>query len=119
MQFKREPALWLALFASAVQMFSAFVLNLTIEQQGVLNAVAVAVAALVTAIMVQSEQMVPTILGVLKAVLALFIAFGLALSPDNQAIIMTFATAAVAMFVRTQVSVAEPPVIKTEAASGA
>jgi len=116
MQFKREPALWLALFASAVQMFSAFILNLTIEQQGVLNAVAVAVAALLTAIAVRSDQMVPAILGVIKAVLALALAFGLAMSPDNQAIVMTFATAAVAMFVRTQVTAPETPTVKAEVA---
>ena len=116
MQFKREPALWLALFASAVQMFSAFILNLTIEQQGVLNAVAVAISALLTAVAVRSDQMVPAILGVIKAVLALALAFGLAMSPDNQAIVMTFATATVAMFVRTQVQAPEPPVVKAEVA---
>ena len=108
-QFKREPALWLALIATAVQMVSAFVLPLTEGQQGVLNAVAVAIAGLITAVIVKSDQMVPAILAVLKALIALGLAFGWALSPEAQSTIMSFAAAAAAMFVRTQVDAPAPP----------
>lgn len=103
MYFRREPALWLALVAAVIQMVSAFAFHLTTEQQGVLNAVAVAVAGLVTAVIVRSDQMVPAILGVLKAVIAVGLAFGLAMSPEAQATIMSFAAALAAVFVRTQV----------------
>lgn len=100
---QREPALILALVASAVQMVSAFIWELTSTQQGTINALAVVVAGLITAIMVRSDQLAPAILGVIQAILALGLAFGLHLAPENQSVIMTFAAAVVAMFVRTQV----------------
>jgi hypothetical protein len=101
---RREPALILGLFAAAVQMVSAFVFHLTITQQGTLNAVAIAVAGLVTAISVKSDQLAPLILGLAQALLAVGLAFGLYLSPDNQSVIMSFVAAVVAMFIRTQVT---------------
>lgn len=118
MQFKREPALWLALVASLVSMVSAFLIELTVEQQGVLNAAAVAVAGLVTAIMVRSDQLVPAILGVVSALFAVSLAFGWGLSPEDQVVIMTFATAAVHMFVRTQVMAPATPVVREGVPSG-
>lgn len=108
MIFKREPALWLALIATVIQMVSAFVFPLSVDQQGVLNAVTLAIAGLVTALMVKSDQTAPAILGLLKAVIALGLAFGLSLTPENQAIIMSFAAAVVAMFIRTQVQASVP-----------
>lgn len=105
---RREPALILALVASAIQMVSAFLFHLTVDQQATLNAVAIAAAGLVTAIMVKSEQLAPVILGLLQAALAVGLAFGLYLSPENQSVLMTFAAAVVAMFVR-QIVVAPVP----------
>lgn len=105
---RREPALILALVASAIQMVSAFLFHLTVDQQATLNAVAIAAAGLVTAIMVKSDQLAPVILGLLQAALAVGLAFGLYLSPENQSVIMTFAAAVVAMFVR-QIVVAPVP----------
>lgn len=104
MRFNREPALILALVAATVQMVSAFIFPLTAGQQGVLNALAVAVAGLVTAVLVRSDQLAPALLGVVQAILALGLAFGLALDTASQAVIMSFAAAIVAMFVRTQVT---------------
>ncbi|HVM19790.1 MAG TPA: hypothetical protein VNV66_08615 [Pilimelia sp.] len=104
MSIRREPALILALVASTVQLVSAFVFPLSDAQQGVVNALAVAVAGLVTALMVRSDQLAPAILGVLQAAVALGLAFGWDLSPENQSVIMAFAATVVAMFVRTQVT---------------
>lgn len=101
--FGREPALILGLIASAIQLFSAVILPLSVEQQGVLNAVAVAVMGLVTAIAVSSDKAAPAVVGLVQAVLACALAFGLALSPDTQGAIMAFVSAAVSLFVRTQV----------------
>lgn len=109
MNVSREPALILALFASVVQMVAAFVYPLTIDQQGVLNAVAVGIAGLVTALLVHSEQLVPAIVGLVQAVLALILAFNLHLFGSNQVAIMAFITAVGAAFVRTQVVVLTPP----------
>lgn len=106
--FGREPSLILGLIASAIQLFSAIVLPLTIEQQGVLNAVAVAVIGVVTAVAVSTDKAAPAVLGFVQAVLACALAFGLALSPEVQGAVMAFTTALVSAFVRTQVSAPVP-----------
>jgi hypothetical protein len=100
----REPAVLLALFAALVQGISGFFFHLTDDQQGVLNAVAVAVIGLVTALAVKGDALLPGILGFVKAVLALGLAFGLHMTSANQSVIMVLVTAIVAAFVRTQVT---------------
>lgn len=104
MNFRREPALLLALFAAAVQVVSAFLFALTDEQQAVLNGAAVAAAGLITAAMVVRDQLAPAILGFVQALLALGLGFGLELTPEQQSVLMAFAAAVVAAFVRTQVT---------------
>lgn len=99
----REPATWLALFAAIVQGVSGFFFHLTDNQQGVLNAVAVAFFGLVTAIAVKGDYLLPGILGFVKAMLALGLAFGLHMTSANQSVIMILAGAIVTAFVRTQV----------------
>lgn len=108
--FGREPAMLLGLIASAIQLLSATLLPLSIEQQGVLNAVAVAVIGLVTAIAVSTDKAAPAVVGLVQAVLACALAFGLAISPDAQGAIMAFVTALAAAFVRTQVGAPVPAV---------
>jgi len=105
---QREPALILALVASIIQMVSAFIFPLTVSQQGVLNACAVAAAGLITAAVVKSDQLAPAILGFAQAAIALGIAFGWHLTDTNQSIIMTFIATVVSMFVRTQVTAPVP-----------
>lgn len=106
--FGREPALWSALATSAIALFSAFVLPLSIDQQGVLNAVVAALLGLVTAVMLRSDGISAAILGLVKAILAVGIAFGLAWEPATQAVVMSFAAAVTGMFVRTQEVAPEP-----------
>lgn len=101
--FGREPALILGLVASAIQLFSATVLPLSDGQQGVVNAVAVAVVGLVTAFAVSAEKAAPAVLGLVQAVLALALAFGLNLDAGVQGAVMAFATALVSAYVRSQV----------------
>jgi hypothetical protein len=100
--FRREPAIYLTLFATAVRLLGAYVIHLTDGQQAVLNAVATAVASLIVAFLVADGQ-VAAILGLAQAFLALAVGFGLSIDGEQQAIIMSFVGAAVAMFVRTQV----------------
>jgi hypothetical protein len=101
----REPALWMSLAGSAIMFFSAFVFPLTAEQQGTLNAVVTAAFGVATAYLVASDGMQAAILGFIKGILALAIAFGWHLAPEQQVIIMTLASALSALFVR-QTSVA-------------
>jgi hypothetical protein len=100
--FRREPAIYLTLFATAVRLLGAFVIQLTDGQQAVLNAAAAAVAALIVAFVVHDGQ-VAAILGLAQGLLALAVGFGLNIDADHQAVIMSFVGAAVAMFIRTQV----------------
>lgn len=101
--FNREPAQWLGLIAAAIQLLSALFFPLTIEQQGTLNAVAVAVFGIITAFAVSGEKAAPLVGGFLQSVLACALAFGVHLSPEMQSSTMAFVTAAVALFMRTQV----------------
>lgn len=101
--FNREPAQWLGLIAAAIQLLSALFFPLTIEQQGTLNAVAVAVFGILTALAVNAEKAAPLVGGFLQAILACALAFGVHLSPEMQSSAMAFVTAAVALFMRTQV----------------
>jgi heme/copper-type cytochrome/quinol oxidase subunit 4 len=105
----REPAVWLALFAAAVQAISGFFYNLSDEQQGVLNALAVAFSGLLTALAVKGDYVLPAVLGFIQAALALGLAFGLHWDSAQQSTFMVLATAVVASFVRTQVAAPVAP----------
>lgn len=102
-RLSRDPALYLFLVATAVKLFSAFILKVSDNQQAVINAVAVAVAAAIVATVVRHDGQVAAILGVAQALIALAVGFGLHLTADNQALLMTFLGAIAAAFVRTQV----------------
>jgi intracellular septation protein A len=80
--FHREPALWLALVASVVSLTSEFVFHMDDAQQGVINAVAVALVGLITAWSVDKNGLSAAILGLLGSVLSLALAFGAHLSPS-------------------------------------
>lgn len=99
----REPALWIAFAGAAIQVISSLVLELSVDQQGTLNAIIVAAFGIATAVAVKGDQLVPAVLGGFKALLALALAFGLALSPENQAFIMVLVGTVVALAVRDRV----------------
>lgn len=97
----REPALWLALIAVAVQLSTAFGLDLSDGQQASINASAVAIVGVVTAI-VTKDGISAAVLGVAQSGMALAVGFGLHWSPNQQSTALSFVAAVVAMFVRTQ-----------------
>lgn len=99
----RDPALFLTAFATLVRLGAAFGLDLTGDQQAVLNAAATAIASAVVAIWVRREGQVAAVLGAIQVGLALAVGFGAHLSAENQALIMSAVGAVVAMFIRTQV----------------
>jgi uncharacterized membrane protein YeaQ/YmgE (transglycosylase-associated protein family) len=103
MAFRRDPALWLTLVATAVRLLSAYVLNWSADQQAVVNAVAAALAGVIVALAVRHDGQVAAIMGFVSALLALAVGFGWHLSAEQQAMIMSFVGAVAAMFVRTQV----------------
>ena len=98
--FGREIPLWLSLVA-AVVMGVAALTHITADQQAVVNAVAAAIAGLIVAVATHDGASAAA-LGLVKAVLALALGFGLHLGSAQQVVIMTLAAAIVAMYVRTQ-----------------
>lgn len=101
--FGREPALWLGLIAVAVKLVSAFWVNVSSDQQAVINAVAAAAVGLFVAVSVR-DGVSAAALGLVQAVIALAVGFGLHLDAQHQALLMAAADAVAAMWTRTQVT---------------
>jgi hypothetical protein len=102
MLFKREPAQWLQL-ASGVLVFLTPILHLTGEQNGALIAALTAAFGFATAAAVSAEKAAPFVAGLLKALIALALAWRFQVSPEIQAGSMVLVESAVAWYLRTQV----------------
>jgi hypothetical protein len=101
--FNREPAAWLALFAVAVKLFSAFVVNVDVDTQAWVNAAAAAAMGLLIAI-ITKDGVVAAILGLVQAVISLAVGLGLDWSTDKQALVLAFVSLALGAYDRTQVT---------------
>jgi hypothetical protein len=86
--FGREPAYFLSLIAALVALISAVGFDLSLEQQSVINALAAAAAGVITAMALAGEKLAAAVIGLFKALLALCLGFGLALSPEVQSTAM-------------------------------
>lgn len=107
--FGREPALVMAFLSSLIAVISSFIFPLNTEQQGALNAGVVIVFGFVTAALVAREKLVPAAEGLVRGVLAIGISFGLHLSPEQQGVVVTFVSLAVALLgIRPQVVASVP-----------
>lgn len=107
--FGRDPAWVLAVIAAGVSAFSAFILNVTMDQQAAINAVAAACVGLGTAWWVARDKLLPAVVGVAQAVLLLAVTYGFDVPPEKQAILLTLVGLVAAGFVRTQVTASVPP----------
>ena len=105
--FGREPALWLGLLAAALKLATAFGLDVSVDQQSVINAAAAALVGVAVAVLTR-DGIPAAILGAAQALLALGLGFGLHVSADQQAVIMSFVAVTISMFVRTQVTAPVP-----------
>lgn len=101
--FGRDPALWAALFASAMSTLGTFVFHFSVDQEGALNSVFAAAMGIVVWI-VTKDGAPALILGFAKALILAAAAWHFNLPTDQQTILMTLLAAVVAMFVRTQVT---------------
>jgi hypothetical protein len=101
-RFSRDPALYLTLIATVIRLSSIW-LHLSVEQQALLNAAVTAAAGLLVAAIVRHDGQMAALVGVVQALLAVAIGFGLHVSAENQAVLMSFVGALAAAFVRTQV----------------
>lgn len=109
MNVLRFPAiLWMAIVTPAVQLVSAWILHLTDEQQGVLNGLAAAVLGFVAMLGMDRDRALAGLGGVVQALIALGLAFGVELDPSAQSAILALVAGAVAFFVHTQVAAKIP-----------
>ena len=114
--FNREPAAILAFVAVGIKLIAAFGINLSTDQQAVLNAVAAAVVGLTVAVMTH-DGIAAALYGFAQAALALAVGFGLHWYADQQAVVLSFVSVAIAMFVRTQVTAKTPAAVPQSARS--
>lgn len=105
--FGREPAVLLSLVAVVVKLAAAFGVDVTGEQQAVINAVAAAAVGVTLAVMV-SDGVGAALLGFIQAAVALAVGFGLDWSAEQQAVVLSVAAGVVAMWDRTQVTAPVP-----------
>jgi hypothetical protein len=103
----REPAVFWGLVATLLQAI-ALLLPLTETAQGALNAATLALAGFLTAAMVSVDAALPALVGLLKAVFALVLAFGVHLPEATQVGILAIVTAFGAFFVRQNVTAKVP-----------
>ena len=112
--FGREIPAWIALASSAVYLLGAFVFHLSGGAESLLIAAIAAVAGVYVAVKVHDGASA-AVYGLAKALLTLAVGFGLHLAADQQAVLLSFVAAAIAMFTRTQ---ATAPVAAGPAAQG-
>ena len=101
--FGREPAAWLALFAVAVKLFSAFVMDVDEETQAWVNAAAAAGMGVLIAWITQ-DGVVAAVLGLVQALIALAVGLGLDWDVATQAVVLSFVSLALGGYDRTQVT---------------
>lgn len=110
--FGRDPALWAALFASAVSALGTFTFHFSVDQEGTLNGLFAALMGIVVW-RITKDGGPALILGFAKALILMAAAWHFNLPTDQQTILMTLLSASVAMFVRTQVAAPVPPPAST------
>lgn len=102
--FGRDPMVWTAAAAAIVQFISAFFLPLSVDQQGVIAAVAIALFGFFGAATLHDGTWAAAGLSVLKALIALGLAFGLSWAPEQQATVMITVQALLTLALRRQVT---------------
>ncbi|MDX3398455.1 hypothetical protein [Streptomyces sp. ME01-18h] len=111
--FGREPVYILAFLAIALKLSSAYGLGVSAEQQGAIMAVLSLIVAVATAVVLKTGAVGASIVNLAQGALALFLAFGLEMPAETQALWMTLVEGAVALFLHREVT-APVPALPTE-----
>lgn len=106
--FGREPVYLLAVAAIALKLAAAFGLNVSADQQAVINAVLAAAVGVASAIVLKTGAAGAAILQFAQAALALFVGFGLDLSANQQSLIMSGVAAVLALVLHREVQAPVP-----------
>ncbi|MHA4776082.1 hypothetical protein L1085_016420 [Streptomyces sp. MSC1_001] len=112
--FGREPVYILAFVAIGLKLGAAYGLDVSAEQQGAIMAVLSLAVAFATAVVLRTGAAAAAIVNLAQGVLALFLAFGLHMAAEEQALWMLFVEGAVALVLRREVTapVSELPIEK-------
>jgi hypothetical protein len=102
--FGREPVYILAFVAIVLKLSAAYGLEVSAEQQGAIMAVLSLVVALVSALVLRTGAAGAAIVNLAQGALALFLAFGLSMGAEQQAMWMAAVEGAVALFLHQQVT---------------
>lgn len=110
--FGREPVLILGFISIALKLASAYGLNVTEAQQGAIMAFLSLCVAVVSAIVLRTGAVGAAVVNLAHGALALFLAFGLDMPAETQALWMLLVEGAVAIWLRKEVTppVAEVPI---------
>lgn len=101
--FGREPVVILAFIAVALKLATAYGLDVSADQQGAIMAVLSLIVAVVNAIILKTGAVGAAIINLAQGAIALFLAFGLDMSADQQALWMALIESVVALWVREKV----------------
>jgi len=110
--FGREPVYILGVIAIVLKLAAAFGWDVSDSQQAYINAALAAAVGVVSAIVLKTGAAGAAILQFGQAGLALFVGFGLNLSADQQALLMSTLAAIVALVLHREVTapVAQLPI---------
>lgn len=104
----REPALLLGFAAAGLKLLTAFGLDVTADQQTLINAVLAALVGVWLAVVARNGAWAATLMQLAQTVMALFVGFGLDWTADKQATVMATVAALLALFERTQLTAPRP-----------
>ncbi|WP_329131568.1 hypothetical protein OG552_10545 [Streptomyces sp. NBC_01476] len=106
--FGREPVYILAVAAIALKLAAAFGLNVSADQQAIINTVLAAIVGVASAVVLKTGAAGAAILQFAQAGLALFVGFGLDLSADQQSLVMSGVSAVLALVLHREVTAPVP-----------
>lgn len=102
--FGREPVYILAFIAIVLKLAAAYGLEVSADQQTLINTFLACIVAVVSAIVLRNGAVGATIVQLGQAALALFLGFGLEMSAEEQAGWMAVVAGAVALWERREVT---------------
>lgn len=102
--FGREPVYILAFVATVLKLSSAYGLDVSDAQQGTIMAVLSLIVAVATAIVLKTGAAAAAIVNLAQGVLALFMAFGLNMAAETQALWMLGVEGLVALVLHREVT---------------
>jgi hypothetical protein len=114
--FGREPVYILAVVAIGLKLAAAYGLDVTEEQQTLINTVLACLVAVASALVLKTGAAGAAILQLASAMLALFLGFGLDMSAQEQAGWMSLVAAVLALFEHREVT-APVPALRVEESS--